>query len=81
MDNLSSNASVWDYEVFWTEAVAHLRSEITEQEYQTWFSGMSYAGADDSQVRLYVPSSFYRDQGPMTRTCGCTSLPHSTGTR
>ena len=62
MDNLSSNASVWDYEVFWTEAVAHLRSEITEQEYQTWFSGMSYAGADDSQVRLYVPSSFYRDQ-------------------
>jgi chromosomal replication initiator protein len=48
--------------VFWTEAVAHLRSEITEQEYQTWFSGMSYAGADDSQVRLYVPSSFYRDQ-------------------
>ncbi len=62
MDNLSSNASVWDYEVFWTEAVAHLRSEITEQEYQTWFSGMSYAGADDSHVRLYVPSSFYRDQ-------------------
>ncbi len=62
MDNLSSNASVWDYEVFWNEAVAHLRSEITEQEYQTWFSGMSYAGADDSQVRLYVPSSFYRDQ-------------------
>lgn len=62
MDNLSIDASVWDYEVFWTEAVAHLRSAITEQEYQTWFSGMSYAGADDSQVRLYVPSSFYRDQ-------------------
>jgi chromosomal replication initiator protein len=62
VDNLSIDASVWDYEVFWTEAVAHLRSEITEQEYQTWFSGMSYAGADDSQVRLYVPSSFYRDQ-------------------
>ena len=62
MDNLSIDASVRDYEVFWTEAVAHLRSAITEQEYQTWFSGMSYAGADDSQVRLYVPSSFYRDQ-------------------
>ena len=62
MDNLSINASVWDYEVFWNEAVAHLRSEITEQEYQTWFSRMTYAGADDSQVRLYVPSSFYRDQ-------------------
>ena len=62
MDNLSIDASVWDYEVFWNEAVAHLRSEITEQEYQTWFSGMTYAGADDSQVRLYVPSSFYRDQ-------------------
>jgi chromosomal replication initiator protein len=62
VDNLSIDASVWDYEVFWTEAVAHLRSAITEQEYQTWFSGMSYAGADDSQVRLYVPSSFYRDQ-------------------
>ena len=62
MDNLSSNGSVWDYEVFWNEAVTHLRSEITEQEYQTWFSGMSYAGADDSQVRLNVPSSFYRDQ-------------------
>ena len=62
MDNLSIDVSVWDYEVFWNEAVAHLRSEITEQEYQTWFSGMTYAGADDSQVRLYVPSSFYRDQ-------------------
>ena len=62
MDNLSSNGSVWDYEVFWNEAVTHLRSEISEQEYQTWFSGMSYAGAEDSQVRLNVPSSFYRDQ-------------------
>ncbi len=62
MDNLSSNGSVWDYEVFWNEAVTHLRSEISEQEYQTWFSGMSYAGADDSQVQLNVPSSFYRDQ-------------------
>ena len=62
MDNMSSNGSVWDYEVFWNEAVTHLRSEISEQEYQTWFSGMSYAGADDSQVRLNVPSSFYRDQ-------------------
>ncbi len=62
MDNLNSNGSVWDYEVFWNEAVTHLRSEISEQEYQTWFSGMSYAGADDSQVRLNVPSSFYRDQ-------------------
>lgn len=51
-----------DYEPFWSEAVAHLRSEITEQEYHTWFSRMSYAGADDSQVRLHVPSSFYRDQ-------------------
>lgn len=51
-----------DYEPFWSEAVAHLRSEITEQEYHTWFSSMTYAGADDSQVRLYVPSSFYRDQ-------------------
>ena len=59
---MSSNGSVWDYEVFWNEAVTHLRSEISEQEYQTWFSGMSYAGADDSQVRLNVPSSFYRDQ-------------------
>jgi len=62
VDNLSSNGSVWDYEVFWNEAVTHLRSEISEQEYQTWFSGMSYAGADDSLVRLNVPSSFYRDQ-------------------
>jgi chromosomal replication initiator protein len=62
VDNLSTNGSVWDYEVFWNEAVAQLRSEITEQEFQTWFSGMSYAGAHDSQVRLNVPSSFYRDQ-------------------
>lgn len=62
MDNLSSTGTVWDYEVFWNEAVTHLRSEISDQEYQTWFSGMSYAGADDSQVRLNVPSSFYRDQ-------------------
>ena len=62
MDNGGSDSALWDYEVFWNEAVAHLRSEISEQEYQTWFSRMSYAGADDSQVRLCVPSSFYRDQ-------------------
>ncbi len=56
------NAPPRDYEPFWTEAVAQIRSEITEQEYHTWFSSMRYAGADNSQVRLYVPSSFYRDQ-------------------
>ena len=62
MHNLATDAAEWDYEVFWNEAVAQVRSEITEQEYQTWFSRMVYAGADASQVRLHVPSSFYRDQ-------------------
>ena len=59
---MSINTPAGDYEPFWSEAVAQLRTEITEQEYHTWFSSMRYTGADDSQVRLRVPSSFYRDQ-------------------
>lgn len=56
------NGPAGDYEPFWNEAVAQLRAELSEQEFHTWFSGMRYAGADDSEVRLCVPSTFYRDQ-------------------
>ncbi len=62
MRNLTTDVSVGDYEVFWNEAVAQVRSEISEQEYQTWFSGISYGGSEDHKVHLHVPSSFYRDQ-------------------
>ena len=56
------NGPSGNYEPFWNEAVAQLRAELSEQEYHTWFSSMKYAGADDSEVRLCVPSTFYRDQ-------------------
>ncbi len=52
----------WDYSVFWKEAMNHIRSDISEQEFVMWFNNIDYAGAKESEITLTVPSSFYRDQ-------------------
>lgn len=52
----------WDYEVFWQEAIKQLEEELTEQEYAMWIAGMSYSSAEESTIKVSVPSPFYRDQ-------------------
>ncbi len=50
------------YSLFWDEAINQLRSEISEQEFSMWFSGMSYVGCNEDAITVSVPSYFYRDQ-------------------
>ena len=52
----------WDYEAFWNEARTQFRDTITSQEYDTWFTNMTYHGSQEGIIELGVPSAFYRDQ-------------------
>ncbi len=52
----------WDYEAFWNEARTQFRGTITSQEYDTWFTNMTYHGSQEGIIELGVPSAFYRDQ-------------------
>ena len=52
----------WDYESFWNEARTQFRDTITSQEYDTWFTNMTYHGSQEGIIELGVPSAFYRDQ-------------------
>ena len=54
--------STWDYSVFWKEALAQIRNEITEQEWVMWFNNLIYDRSDSASLQVCVPSSFYRDQ-------------------
>ena len=50
------------YEAFWKQAIKDIQSELSEQEFATWFRDVEYAGSGESQILLSVPSSFYKDQ-------------------
>ncbi|MFP4618124.1 MAG: chromosomal replication initiator protein DnaA [Spirochaetaceae bacterium] len=52
----------WDYHIFWKEALKQLRGELSEQEFVMWFENLTYYDAQEQQIILAVPSSFYRDQ-------------------
>jgi chromosomal replication initiator protein len=51
-----------NYEAFWNQAIKDIQSELSEQEFSTWFRDIEYSGSGDSQILLTVPSSFYKDQ-------------------
>ncbi len=51
-----------NYEAFWKQAITDIQSELSEQEFSTWFRDIEYSGSGDSQILLTVPSSFYKDQ-------------------
>jgi chromosomal replication initiator protein len=50
------------YEAFWVQALKDMQSELSEQEFTTWFRDIDFAGSGDSHILLSVPSSFYKDQ-------------------
>lgn len=53
---------VWDYSIFWKEAINYIRNDISEQEFVMWFDNIKYDSSDEARIILCVPSSFYRDQ-------------------
>lgn len=53
--------SEWDYRVFWDEAMSQFSRELSEQEYSMWFN-IAYDSSSHDQIRVRVPSAFYRDQ-------------------
>ncbi len=56
------NKVEWDYEPFWSEAVAQIRNHLSDQEYSMWFASIFYESSDNQTIVLSVPSAFYRDQ-------------------
>lgn len=46
----------------WRKVLEQIEDEVSEQEYATWFRGIEFAGATDSQMQLSVPNSFTKDQ-------------------
>lgn len=56
------NEGLWDYSIFWKEAINQIQGEISEQEYIMWFNNMEYESSSESEIIVSVPSSFYRDQ-------------------
>ncbi|MDP2815757.1 MAG: chromosomal replication initiator protein DnaA, partial [Rectinemataceae bacterium] len=52
---------MWDYSLFWDEALNQAQSELGEHEFGLWFN-IKYTGASESAITVSVPSKFYRDQ-------------------
>jgi chromosomal replication initiator protein len=52
---------IWNYSVFWNEAMSQLKSEISEHEFSMWFN-IDYDSSTETSIIVRVPSSFYRDQ-------------------
>ncbi|MDR1210740.1 MAG: chromosomal replication initiator protein DnaA [Spirochaetaceae bacterium] len=51
----------WNYEIFWKEALNQIKGERGEEEFAMWFN-LEYLGAAEDEIRIGVPSAFYRDQ-------------------
>lgn len=52
---------MWDYLVFWDEAMNQARKELGEPEFSLWFN-IKYSRSMENGVVIQVPSSFYREQ-------------------
>ncbi len=52
----------WDYSSLWTETVRQIQRSISEQEFVMWFKNLRFAGSEQENIVLGVPSSFYKDQ-------------------
>jgi chromosomal replication initiator protein len=51
----------WNYEIFWKEALNQIKGERGEEEFAMWFN-LEYLGSAEDEIRIGVPSAFYRDQ-------------------
>lgn len=55
------NLIMWDYSLFWNEAMKQAEAELGEYEFGLWFK-IKCARSSESSVTIQVPSTFYRDQ-------------------
>lgn len=51
-----------NYSLFWKETLIRIRSEISEQEYFTWFNRLEYESSNLNEIIFSVPSKFIQDQ-------------------
>jgi len=51
-----------NYSLFWKETLIRIRSEISEQEYFTWFNRLEYESSKLNEIIFSVPSKFIQDQ-------------------
>ena len=51
-----------NYSLFWKETLTRIRSEISEQEYFTWFNRLEYESSKLNEIIFSVPSKFIQDQ-------------------
>ena len=52
----------WNYDIFWKEALKHIRESISEIDHDMWFKNIRYYGAEKNRIILSVPSAFYKEQ-------------------
>ena len=52
----------WDYRIFWDEAINQLRQTLGEGEYTIWLSNLEYLRANENEIFISVPSSFFKEQ-------------------
>jgi chromosomal replication initiator protein len=51
-----------DYEAFWNETLNQLRDELGEEEFNGWFTDITYLRSGENNIVLGFPSVFYRDR-------------------
>jgi len=51
-----------NYELFWNEALNHIRADLGEEEFSRWFKVLSLLKVGEQEITLGVPSGFHRDQ-------------------
>ena len=52
----------WDYRIFWNEAINQLRQTFGKGEYTIWLSNLEYLRANENEIFISVPSSFFKEQ-------------------
>jgi len=50
-----------DYKTFWNEVLSLLKKDLGEEEYGYWFSKVEYIRAENSEIYISVPSTFFLD--------------------
>lgn len=53
--------TMWDYSVFWDEAMRQLSEELNALEFSMWFN-ILYDSSTEYSIAVKVPSLFYKDQ-------------------
>lgn len=50
-----------DFTEIWETALNTIKTKISEEEFHTWFERIRFSCVDGNEVKLFVPSAFFRD--------------------